>query len=293
MSLQFTLTNILFGVKFTDLCYGYHAFWRHCLDEIGLDGFNGFEIDTALYLQAVRMRLHIVDVPSFEGYRFYGQGKLQTIPDGFRVLNTILHLWLKTVFNKGQRYPSRFRGAEYRGSTTEIRNINSPVTQRLTDLLELMSILLHSGERLQAIMRELLAEVLKTVTADNGSLILLDKYGELADVCLVSRGDFPKPGVASWAKMMQNGLAGWVAQNRQSVLVQNTNDDPRWVKRMWDRKGRTAFVVPLAVSGFIIGILTLTRPATRQFTDEEVEMLNRISIASPEFKKRDGRRKNL
>lgn len=83
------LVNLLFGAHFTDLCYGYHAFWRYCLDTICLDGFCGFEIDTALYLQALRSKLRITEVPSFEGSRFYGEGKLRTIPDGARVLRTI------------------------------------------------------------------------------------------------------------------------------------------------------------------------------------------------------------
>ena len=83
------LVNLLFGAHFTDLCYGYHAFWRYCLDTICLDGCCGFEIDTALYLQALRSKLRITEVPSFEGSRFYGEGKLRTIPDGARVLRTI------------------------------------------------------------------------------------------------------------------------------------------------------------------------------------------------------------
>jgi hypothetical protein len=38
------LVNLLFSVKFTDLAYGYHAFWRHILDSIDFSGIDGFEI---------------------------------------------------------------------------------------------------------------------------------------------------------------------------------------------------------------------------------------------------------
>ena len=91
------LTNLLFSASFTDLCYGFHAFWKYCLDAIDLEDVNGFEIDTALYLGALRTRLRISEVPSFEGYRFHGQGKLQTIPDGWRVLKTITRQSLKKM----------------------------------------------------------------------------------------------------------------------------------------------------------------------------------------------------
>jgi CheY-like chemotaxis protein/glycosyltransferase involved in cell wall biosynthesis len=85
------LVNLLFNGTFTDLCYGYHAFWRYCLNTLDLKDVNGFEVDTALYLRAMRMSLKIMEVPSFEGYRFYGVGKLRTIPDGLRVLGTIFN----------------------------------------------------------------------------------------------------------------------------------------------------------------------------------------------------------
>lgn len=84
------LSNALFNMHFTDLCYGYHAFWRYCLDAFRLEDIDGFEIDTALYLQAVQNQLRVVEVPSFEGYRFRGVGKLRTFPDGWRILKTIL-----------------------------------------------------------------------------------------------------------------------------------------------------------------------------------------------------------
>ena len=80
------LVNLFFNVHFTDLCYGYHAFWRYCLDDLNLDDVNGFEIDTAIYVRSLLMRLRLTEVPSFEGYRFRGEGKLRTIPDGFRVI---------------------------------------------------------------------------------------------------------------------------------------------------------------------------------------------------------------
>src|SRR5918997_913953 len=31
------LANMLFGTRYTDLCYGYNAFWRHCLDALEID----------------------------------------------------------------------------------------------------------------------------------------------------------------------------------------------------------------------------------------------------------------
>ncbi len=107
------LTNLLFSASFTDLCYGFHAFWKYCLDAIDLEDVNGFEIDTALYLGALRTRLRISEVPSFEGYRFHGQGKLQTIPDGWRVLKTITRQSLKKMQKNSRADYLGFQGYEH------------------------------------------------------------------------------------------------------------------------------------------------------------------------------------
>jgi glycosyltransferase involved in cell wall biosynthesis len=81
--------RVLFrGTKFTDLCYGYNAYWAR-VAPILLDA-RGFEIETVMNLRAVRAGLRIAEVPSFEAERIHGEGKLDTFPDGWRVLMAIL-----------------------------------------------------------------------------------------------------------------------------------------------------------------------------------------------------------
>ncbi len=82
------LVRLLFGSVYTDLCYGYNAFWTRVLPLLQLDG-NGFEIETMMNIRALRAGIKIVEVPSFEDKRKYGAGRLRTIPDGWRVLKTI------------------------------------------------------------------------------------------------------------------------------------------------------------------------------------------------------------
>ncbi len=83
------LTNLLFRRQFSDLCYGYNAFWRYCLDYTEID-CDGFEIETQLSLRMHKANLHIVEVPSMEHPRIHGQSNLRTFRDGWRVLKTIL-----------------------------------------------------------------------------------------------------------------------------------------------------------------------------------------------------------
>ena len=81
--------NLLHGTRFTDLCYGYNAFWARCLPFISLD-VPGFEVETLINLRIASAGMKITEVPSYELDRIHGESNLNTFRDGFRVLGTIL-----------------------------------------------------------------------------------------------------------------------------------------------------------------------------------------------------------
>jgi glycosyltransferase involved in cell wall biosynthesis len=97
------VVNGLFGTTFTDLCYGYNAFWRHVLPVLDLplldlpgraDGGklwgDGFEIETLINIRVAAHDLKITEVPSIEAARLHGTSNLNAVSDGSRVLRTIL-----------------------------------------------------------------------------------------------------------------------------------------------------------------------------------------------------------
>jgi glycosyltransferase involved in cell wall biosynthesis len=79
----------LYGVRYTDLCYGYNAFRASALRSLDLDA-DGFEIEALINIRAAQAGLAIREVASFEAERVHGEGRLRTFPDGWRVLRTIL-----------------------------------------------------------------------------------------------------------------------------------------------------------------------------------------------------------
>jgi glycosyltransferase involved in cell wall biosynthesis len=83
------MANILYGSRFTDLCYGYCAFWRKHLDVLALTA-DGFETETQLVLGAVKAGLEIRETDSFELRRGGGASNLNAARDGARVLRTML-----------------------------------------------------------------------------------------------------------------------------------------------------------------------------------------------------------
>lgn len=83
------MTNTLFLIRFTDLCYGYCSFRRECLPALALTA-HGFEIETELAVHAVKANLRIAEVPSRELPRRWGVSNLHTFRDGQRVLRTLV-----------------------------------------------------------------------------------------------------------------------------------------------------------------------------------------------------------
>lgn len=84
-----TLVKWRFGSRFTDLCYGYNAFWRDVWPVLVSDDADGFEIETSMNLRALLGRLHVHEVPSMEYRRIHGESNLNAFKDGLRVLRTI------------------------------------------------------------------------------------------------------------------------------------------------------------------------------------------------------------
>jgi glycosyltransferase involved in cell wall biosynthesis len=80
--------RLLYGGIFSDLCYGYIAFWSRHRDLFEAE-CSGFEIETLMNIRALR-ELRVVEVASFEANRLFGVSNLRAIPDGWRVLKTIL-----------------------------------------------------------------------------------------------------------------------------------------------------------------------------------------------------------
>ena len=97
------LVNLLFGTRYTDLCYGYNAFRAHLLPALDLPAVlavgavadcmlwgDGFEIETLINVRVAHVGARITEVGSVEKRRMHGESNLNAFSDGIRVLRTIL-----------------------------------------------------------------------------------------------------------------------------------------------------------------------------------------------------------
>jgi len=95
------VTNVGYGTRYSDLCYGYNAFWTAIGPVLGLDPGtpeddptekrwgDGFEVETLINIRVHAAGLTVAEVPSFETPRLNGTSNLNALTDGIRVLRTI------------------------------------------------------------------------------------------------------------------------------------------------------------------------------------------------------------
>ena len=96
------IVNLLYGTRYTDLCYGFNAFRRECLAVMALDAGetedldngtmqwgDGFEVETLINVRIAKAGLRVTEVPSLELVRHFGASNLNAFSDGLRVLRTI------------------------------------------------------------------------------------------------------------------------------------------------------------------------------------------------------------
>lgn len=120
------MVRLLFGGRYSDLCYGYNAFWSDALPALALDS-DGFEIETAMNIQALRAGLKVAEVPSFEEERIHGTSNLRAIPDGWRVLRTIVRARLRRVSKPVEQPAGGVRGI---APVTQLRSSSSARPER-------------------------------------------------------------------------------------------------------------------------------------------------------------------
>ena len=119
------LANYLFQTTYTDLCYGFIAFWSLSLEFFEID-CDGFEVETQIALRARKANLKIVEVPSYEKLRQHGESHLRTFRDGWRVLRMIGQEWrlgFKTIKTPGVHRAYHLATAEEMTTFRELAGI--------------------------------------------------------------------------------------------------------------------------------------------------------------------------
>lgn len=134
---------------------------------------------------------------------------------------------------------------------------------------------LSSSLDLDVVLRELLTGLDRLLRPTNWSLLLREDGGDGLVFRLVSRaGD---QNLAGQRLEPGEGIAGWVLQNEQAVLVRNPASDARFSGRFDKMTGfatRSIVAVPLKAEGHVLGVIELVNQLEdHDFTSDDFQIL--------------------
>jgi len=145
----------------------------------------------------------------------------------------------------------------------------------LQDLIQRVS----PDANLIALLDDLLGAVLGVLGASDGSLLLLDEETEELVFAIV-HGE-ARESLKGYRLPPGRGIAGWVADHREPVIVHDVRKDPRFYPQVDETFGfhtQTLACVPLLDGERVLGVIeAVNKQAEREFSAEDHHLLLIVS----------------
>jgi hypothetical protein len=230
---------------------------------------------------------------SYVSYYYYGSSESQRRkqvsgkrPLGLQ-LPAGLRLWQKAPPTNGNKPASETTGAPTANGHRVAVLPPAPAvpdTERSRVTLDLLYALSHelaSQMDLRELMERILRMTLDSVGGTSGSMIAVNEANEPLEGILIYDGKAQAQTPEQLRDVVQQGLAGWVIENRRPVKLDNTHEDSRWLRRDWNQETsspRSAISVPLMNNDYVVGVLTLVHPDVNYFTRDDLSMVTAIAV---------------
>jgi len=154
-------------------------------------------------------------------------------------------------------------------------------TRTLLELLIQVNREVAAALDLRIVLQRLLFAATQNVGGERGSIVVLDDAGNPIDATTIYGKDLREHTIQQLKETVDRGLAGWVIQHREAVLVPDTSRDERWIRRPDDEidqsGAKSAICVPLVAREQLVGVLTLVHSAPNAFTSEHLDLMQAIA----------------
>ncbi|TFH31742.1 MAG: GAF domain-containing protein, partial [Anaerolineales bacterium] len=152
-------------------------------------------------------------------------------------------------------------------------------TKASLELLYSISRELTAQLDLRELLQRILQLTLEAVGSPAGSILVLDEMGEASEGAIALEGKVHDHSMEQLRDTFEHGLAGWVVENRQAVLIEDTRKDKRWLRKPDEDEGepRSAISVPLLARERVVGVLTLVRRQEAQFNQDDLALATAIA----------------
>jgi len=142
------------------------------------------------------------------------------------------------------------------------------------DTLYRIAVELTASLDLDRVLNRALELVGEAVGAEHGSLYLVDPQSDKLIHRAVMRGsEILPPGGRQIPLSRHEGMAGWVMDNRQSIVVDDVQEDPRWSNVPGTEHNRALLGAPLVANYEVLGCIFFTSDHDGAFSQEHVRLV--------------------
>jgi diguanylate cyclase (GGDEF)-like protein len=133
---------------------------------------------------------------------------------------------------------------------------------------------LASSFDLDTILRTILEHMERIIEADLWTLLILDRAAGELYYALAAGGE--QEALRGLRVKVGEGPSGWVAEHGETLIVSDTDEDPRLQRSEADRKRRVRSVIALPLRGRkgTHGVIEIINPRTDQMTDYTIAFLH-------------------
>jgi len=155
--------------------------------------------------------------------------------------------------------------------------MNDIAYQRLLFLYEVTRELTANLD-IPELLTRLLDMAINYSNAIRGSIIITNENGKPIHAVVYYNNKVNIEDPRRIGQFLDKGLAGWVYQNREAVLIFNTNEDERWVKNpKFPQPSMSSISLPLIMGDNILGVMTITHPQQDAFNEGHLELMQALT----------------
>jgi GAF domain-containing protein len=146
---------------------------------------------------------------------------------------------------------------------------------RFQTLIEINALINSDFSDLRAVLKRIVESAMLLTGGEASSLLLVNSENNKLyfEIALGSKG----PQLQNFSLEMGEGIAGWVALHNRSLVVNDTDDDPRHQRDIGKKIGYPAssiLAVPMRIKDRCIGVLEiLNKKNGRNFDDDDLQWL--------------------
>jgi DNA-binding response OmpR family regulator len=129
---------------------------------------------------------------------------------------------------------------------------------------------------LPQMMVEIITHTCEAVEGTKGTILLLNEGGQVTHKINLREGQAAEVKSTVSETVFREGLVGWLIRNNQGIIIEDVEQDERWVALPDDEPTGSVIGIPLSRTKGVVGVMLLTHPQPDYFKSDHLALVETI-----------------